>query len=350
MSSEVISGSDAHILRLQQQKAALAEFGVEAFRTDDLDALLTNAATLAGEGLGVDRAKVLEVLPSGDQLLVRAGVGWERDVVGKATIDADIGSPAGYALRTGTPVVSEDLEADARFHCPELLRRHAIKSAINVIISGNDGPFGVLEVDSQHMRRFTEDDVNFLQGYANLLAAAIDRLRTHRLLVETAHKKAVLLHELQHRVKNSLQVIASLISLQRRKATEPTARNHLDVIVSRIEALRVMYSKLYLVDHHGEVNFGAYLEELCGSLLQFQLAERQSIQLDMQCEHLQVNLDRSVPLGLFTSEFVVNSLKHAFPDGRDGTLIVRLEAVNQQLARLLLADDGSRHARGDPRE
>lgn len=164
MTSEVISGSEAYILRLQQQKAALAEFGVEAFRTDDLDALLTNAAALAGEGLGVDRAKVLEVLPSGDQLLVRAGVGWEKDVVGKATIDADVGSPAGYALRTGTPVVSDDLEADARFHCPELLRRHAIKSAINVIISGNDGPFGVLEVDSQHMRHFTEDDVNFLQA------------------------------------------------------------------------------------------------------------------------------------------------------------------------------------------
>ena len=106
----------------------------------------------------------------------------------------------------------------------------------------------MLEVDSQHLRRFTEDDVNFLQGYANLLAAAIDRLRTHRLLVGTAHKKEVLLHELQHRVKNSLQVIASLISLQRRKATDPKARGRLDVIVSRIEALRVMYSKLYLVD------------------------------------------------------------------------------------------------------
>ena len=106
MSSKVISGSEAYILRLQQQKAALAEFGVEAFRTDDLDALLTNAAILAGEGLGVDRAKVMEVLPSGDQLLIRAGVGWEDDVVGKATIDADIGSPAGYALRTGRPVVS----------------------------------------------------------------------------------------------------------------------------------------------------------------------------------------------------------------------------------------------------
>ena len=74
---------------VQQQKAALAEFGIEAFRTDDLDALLTRAAVLAGQGLGVERAKVLELLPPGDQLLIRAGVGWEPDVVGHATIDAD---------------------------------------------------------------------------------------------------------------------------------------------------------------------------------------------------------------------------------------------------------------------
>ena len=100
----------------------------------------------------------------------------------------------------------------------------------------------------------------------------------------------------------------------------------LDVIASRIEALRVMYDKLYLVDHHHEIDFGAYLEELCGSLLQFQMAERKSVRLDLRCAQLQVNLDRSVPLGLLTSEFVVNSLKHAFPDGRGGTLTVRLEA------------------------
>ena len=203
---------------VQQQKAALAEFGIEAFRTDDLDALLTRAAVLAGQGLGVKRAKVLELLPPGDKLLIRAGVGWEPDVVGNATIDADRASPAGYALLTGEPVTSEDLENDERFRCPEVLRRHGIRSAVNVIIRGNNGPFGVLEVDSQQTRRFTEDDANFLQSYANLLAAAIDRLRTHRRLAETAQQKEVLLHELQHRVKNSLQIVTSFVSLQRRKA------------------------------------------------------------------------------------------------------------------------------------
>jgi GAF domain-containing protein len=174
------------VLHMQQQ-AALAQFGIEAFRTDDLDALPTKAAPLAGQGLSVERAKVLELLPPGDKLLIPAGVGWEPGVVGNATIDADRASPAGYALLTGAPVASEDLANDGRFRCHEVLRRHGIKSAVNVIIRGNDGPFGVLEVDSRLARHFTVDDTNFLQGYANLLAAAIDRLRTHRRLGETAH-------------------------------------------------------------------------------------------------------------------------------------------------------------------
>ncbi len=332
--------SRALVRRLQQQKAALAGFGVEAFRADDLDALLTKAAALAGQGLGVKRAKVLELLPPGDRLLVRAGIGWEPGMVGHATIDADRASPAGYALLTGEPVASADLERDARFRCPEVLRRHGIKSAVNVIIRGDDGPFGVLEVDSRQARRFTADDANFLQGFANLLAAAIDRLATHRRLAEAARQKEVLLRELQHRVKNSLQVIASFVGLQRRKAAHPQARDDLDVVASRIEALRVLYDKLYLVDHRHEIDFGGYLEELCGGLLRFHLAEREPVRLDLRCAPLRVDLDRAVPLGLLTSEFVVNSLKHAFADGRGGTLTVRLEAVDPQQARLLLADDG----------
>ena len=312
------------VRRLQQQKAALAEFGVEAFRTDDLDALLRAAAVAAGEGLCVERAKVMELLPMGNSLLVRAGVGWKPDVVGRATLDSDRASPAGYALLTGEPVVSVDLETDERFTCPELLRQHGIKSAVNVIIGGHQVPFGVLEVDSQQTRHFTSDDINFLQGFANLLAAAIDRLKTHRRLAETAHQNEVLLHELQHRVKNSLQLITSFIGLQRRKTPHEQARDELDVVAGRIEALRAVYDKLYLADHHGEIDFGSYLEELCENLLQLQLAEQKAVRLDIRCNSLQVDLDRAVPLGLLTSEFVMNSLKHAFPGGR-GTLTVRLD-------------------------
>ena len=123
------------IAEAKAQRAAIAEFGVAAFRTDELDALLTKGAALVARGLGVERAKVLELIEPDKKLLIRAGVGWKPDVVGTVTIDADHGSAAGYALLTGKPVISDDAEHDERFFYPAVLRQHGIKSAINVIIS-----------------------------------------------------------------------------------------------------------------------------------------------------------------------------------------------------------------------
>lgn len=338
-SSEGPETRRSSVRQLKQQKAALARFGIEAFQSTDLDSLLETAAKLVSHGLDAGRAKVLEWLPEDGELLIRAGVGWDPDVVGKARIGADIHSPAGYALQSGQPVASHDLQNEERFRCPEVLVRHNIRSAVNVIVGGRNKPFGVLEVDSEQRRRFNGDDINFLQSCANLLASAIDRIERDRKLIEVAHQREVLLHELQHRVKNNLQMITSFISLQRRKSADKGSRQDLDIVAARVEALRVMYGKLYLVDHHGEVELGSYIEDLCHSLLTLQTSDGEAVELDIQCAPLRVHVDRSAPLGLFAGEFIMNSLKHAFPAGQ-GRLTVRLEEVDRSRGRLLLADDG----------
>jgi hypothetical protein len=87
-------------VRLQQQ-AMLAEFGRRALTIDDLDELLREAAVLAAQGLETDMAKVMELVPERDILVLRAGVGWKPGVVGHATAGTDIRSAAGYALRRG---------------------------------------------------------------------------------------------------------------------------------------------------------------------------------------------------------------------------------------------------------
>ncbi|HEX2459389.1 MAG TPA: GAF domain-containing protein, partial [Vicinamibacterales bacterium] len=173
--TDPIDEASALSIRLRQQ-AAIAEFGKHALRTHDLDAILQQACKLAADGLGIQQAKVLELLPYDRGLLVRAGVGWGPEVVGKAIIGADGGSPAGYALRTGEAVISEDLSRESRFKIPPVLQQHGIKSAINVLIQGDRQPFGVLEVDSRRLYRFTRGDADFLQSCANRVASAIDRL------------------------------------------------------------------------------------------------------------------------------------------------------------------------------
>ena len=100
--------------RIRQQEI-LADLGVRALQGASFEQLLTETAQLTARGLRADFCKVLEHIPAENRLLVRAGVGWEPGIVGVASVGADLESPAGFALRTGKPVISNHLEREERF-------------------------------------------------------------------------------------------------------------------------------------------------------------------------------------------------------------------------------------------
>ena len=162
-----------------QLQVVLAKFGELALRSDKLDEILTEACRLVGEGLGTDLAKVMESADDGQTLSVRAGVGWKPGVVGKVTLKAVEGTSEGYALKTGEPMISPDIETETRFTYPPFLTDNGVRAVANVVIIGTEGrpPFGILQIDSRMPRQFTGDDITFLRSYANLIAAAVDRLR-----------------------------------------------------------------------------------------------------------------------------------------------------------------------------
>ena len=164
---------------LLRQQTILAKFGELALRSTDLDEILTEACRVVGEGLGTDLAKVMELQDDGASLHVRAGVGWKPGVVGCVTLRAGAGTSEGYALRTGEPMISPDIEAETRFVYPRFLTDNGVRAVANVVIIGGQGkpPFGILQIDSRTPRGFTDDTIMFLRSYANLIAAAVDRLR-----------------------------------------------------------------------------------------------------------------------------------------------------------------------------
>lgn len=163
---------------LLRQQVVLARFGELALRSDDLDEILTEACRLAGDALGTDLAKVVQLQPDGKTLLVRAGVGWQPGVVGKVTITAEHDTSEGHALLTGEPMISPDVAKETRFKYSQFLLDNDVRAVANVLIIGGHGkpPFGILQIDSKVPRQFTESDVLFLRSYANLLAAAVDRI------------------------------------------------------------------------------------------------------------------------------------------------------------------------------
>ena len=167
-----------HLTQLRHE-AILAKFGELALKSDNLDEILTEACRLVGEALGTDLAKVMELQADGETLSVRAGVGWKPGVVGEVTIKMMEHTSEGHAFKTGEPVISPDINRETRFQYPAFLTDNGVKAVANVlIIGGKDSPpFGILQIDSRTPRQFTESDTEFLRGYANLLAAAVDRLR-----------------------------------------------------------------------------------------------------------------------------------------------------------------------------
>jgi PAS domain S-box-containing protein len=167
--------AEQEIERRTHQQAAVAELGLSALADGDLDSLMDEVVACVARILGVEYAKIIELLPGGEDLLTRVGVGWEDGIVGSETEGAGLGSQSGYTLRSERPVFSEDLRVEARFRPPPTILEHGVVGSITVVIHGRDEPFGVLGAYTGSRRSFSEDDANFMQAVANVLAMAIER-------------------------------------------------------------------------------------------------------------------------------------------------------------------------------
>jgi len=168
-------------LRVRQQ-AAVAEIGQRALSGVQLPALMEESCLLVARTLGVEFCKLLELLPDGQSLRLRAGVGWKQGLIGQAKVSSGTHSQAGYTLLSNGPVIVEDLRTETRFSGPPLLRDHGVVSGMSVIIKGRNLPFGVLGVHTAKRRTFSSDDVHFLEAVANVLSEAIHHKRAEEEL------------------------------------------------------------------------------------------------------------------------------------------------------------------------
>jgi PAS domain S-box-containing protein len=178
-----------------RQQAAIAELGQYALKGADMSRLMDKAVKLVAQILDSEYCKVLELLPDGKTLLLRAGLGWKEGLVGKATVPADAHSQASYTLHSDKPVIVEDLRTESRFKGPPLLIDHGIISGMSVIIPGHEQPFGVLSAHTDKKRSFSKEDALFLQAVANVLAEAIVHRQAEKALKESEEKYRSLFEE-----------------------------------------------------------------------------------------------------------------------------------------------------------
>jgi two-component sensor histidine kinase len=171
----------------------------------------------------------------------------------------------------------------------------------------------------------------------NLREEIARRKRTEASLTQAVEERDVLLRELHHRVKNNLQTITSLLSLQVSKTGDDCQKSALRDLEDRVRAIAMVHSLLHR-SSVGQVAFGEYAESVCHGLAQtYGLSGR--VAIDVQASEPMLDPDRAIPLGLILTELVSNALKHAFPDNRQGTIRVSME-TRDGTATLRVSDDG----------
>jgi PAS domain S-box-containing protein len=235
------------------RQALVAELSQSALAGTDLTTLMNSAVTLIAQSLKIEYCKVLELLPNGEALLLRAGVGWQPGLVGKATVGADINSQAGYTLFAKKPVIVKNLLRETRFTGPQLLHEHQVVSGMSVIIEGKERAFGVLGAHTTQARNFSRDEIYFLQAIANILATAIDRQKMEDALKESEQRWHLAVQGTNDgiwdwNVKTS-EVFFSTRWKEMLGYEEQEISNHLDECLTRVHPDDIVQVKQVIQDH-----------------------------------------------------------------------------------------------------
>lgn len=208
-------------------------------------------------------------------------------------------------------------------------------------------PFALLIAAADGWRRGDYSVRTGLRGRAELarLGMAFDEMADSVRDRETALKARerrleLLLHELNHRVKNELQLVMSLLTLHASRAGEAEARALFKDAISRVRSIADVHATLYRDERVAAVEFGSYLRTLCKRLARTRDTGEGAVALEVSAEDARLDAAQAIPLGLIVNELVTNAFKHAFPNGERGTVTVAFGAAPPGTWRLTVADDG----------
>mgnify|MGYP002777245568 CR=1 FL=1 len=198
-------------------------------------------------------------------------------------------------------------------------------------------PDSIFSVGAMNLATYIVSHVGLVGWSLGLIL--MQQRQTQAELARTAAEKAVLLRELQHRIKNSLSVVASLVSLESSRVGGTGTSSSLESLRDRVTAMAMLYDQLFEAGEARSAELDRYLGSVAEALFHGQGARDRGIALRLELEPLTVDARRAVPLGLIVNELASDCLKHGFPAGRGGTVTVALRA-RDGTATLSVRDDG----------
>jgi two-component sensor histidine kinase len=305
--------------RVKQQEA-LAQLGERALAEPDLERLLNDAVSTVALTLAVDFVKILELLPGDTELLMRAGFGWNTNLVGTIVASVEPDSYAGHILGSLVPVVSDDFATETRFAMPAYLKDHKCVRGVTATIAGRDGrAYGILGVCSTTKRVFGPQDTSFLVAVGNLLAGAIQRRQ-----LEQRHE--MMIREMRHRSGNLFSQLLALFS--------QTAKNSKSVadLASKYQA-RV----LALADAHRLITEGGWKSIPIMDFLSVVLGPYLD-RISFRGPNVDLEPDPIFSLSAALHELAANAIKHGSLSRPKGQLDLSWSVSRTQRGMTLLFD------------
>ena len=217
-----------------------------------------------------------------------------------------------------------------------------IRKPMAAILRGIEA-IGSGDLDAK-IRLSRRDEWRIIEKALNNMAS--DRKHDEEQIRSSLKEKEILLGEIHHRVKNNMQIISSLLKLQSSKINDEKQVDIFKNAENRIRTMSLIHETLYQSKDFANVDFNGYVKSISNYLLRSYIVISGAIKLNLEIEDITLGLDHAIPCGLIINELVSNSLKHAFPKGREGEIKIALRTINDHEVELTVSDDGV----GIPRE
>ncbi|MBW2596211.1 MAG: PAS domain S-box protein, partial [Deltaproteobacteria bacterium] len=170
----------------------------------------------------------------------------------------------------------------------------------------------------------TKDAEGNITGYQGIIRDETERKHAEEKIKRSLREKETLLSEIHHRVKNNMQIIISLLSLQSKDIADERALSLIKNCEDRIRSMSLVHEKLYSSEDLSRIDFSDYVESMAARLFQVHRVDSRVVSFSSHIKNVSFNIETAIPLGLIANELISNALKHAFPEGRKGKIAVEL--------------------------
>lgn len=324
----------------------------------ELEQILNTTVAEVQKFLKTDRVLVYRILPNGTGSAIAEAVEPDWPKILNMTFPEEVFPQENYSRYVqGRIYTISDRFTDPVLPClVQFIQQFQVIAKLVVPIIQEGKLWGLLIAHQcSSPRKWQSWEIELMKQLANQLSIAIrqstlyqqlqmelrDRRHAEEKIKASLKEKELLLKEIHHRVKNNLYVVSSLLEIQASSIADPNISKFFEESQNRIYSMALIHEKLYRSHNLAIINFSDYLEDLVSNVFASYNVNASLIHLELNIEEIFLNIETATPCGLIVNELVSNTMKHAFPDDKDGILSVECyQENNHELIHLIIRDNG----------